>query len=536
VPGAELADGTVRYRRTFTVPVAWPADGELVLHFGAVNHCAEVSVNGHDVGRHEGGWTPFELRSTARCWSTGEQTVEVLVSYPPLLAPSADSWGMQEVPHGKQTWYGTNAGIWQSVTLLHRPSHHLEDVLVRTEAGQRRRHRHRDRRRPRPGRRHRRPGRARGAARRQHLRRGAQRAGPGRRVGRRGRPAGPVGHRAVAPAVVALRPGHLLGSVELVDADGTVTDAVTVTTGFRTVETKDGLILLNGEPIELRGILDQDYHPGSELKAATVEELEQLFTEVKRLGFNLLRCHIRRPDPIYFDIANRVGLMVWAELPSWQRFTKRSAAAAEALLEEMITLDGHHPSIVAWSVVNESWGVDLADAEPARLDGPHPALGQDARAEHAGGGQLRLRDQLPRAHRPRRLPRLPRHARAPGQLGRVGRRVRRPPGLELHPVRRRERTGEEPLVVSEFGNWGLPDIAEMAGPDGVDPWWAAPAATGPSARPRPPTRSAASTSTAWTRSSAPGRASSRPPSASSCSAPATRSARCGAARRSPATC
>jgi hypothetical protein len=56
----------------------------------------------------------------------------------------------------------------------------------------------------------------------------------------------------------------------------------------------------------------------------------------------------------------------------------------------------------------------------------------------------------------------------------VGRRVRRPPGLELHAVRRRERTGEEPLVVSEFGNWGLPDIAEMAGPDGVDPWWAAP--------------------------------------------------------------
>jgi hypothetical protein len=56
----------------------------------------------------------------------------------------------------------------------------------------------------------------------------------------------------------------------------------------------------------------------------------------------------------------------------------------------------------------------------------------------------------------------------------VGRRVRGPAGLELHPVRRRERTGEEPLVVSEFGNWGLPDIAEMAGPDGVDPWWAAP--------------------------------------------------------------
>ena len=89
VPGAELADGTVRYRRTFTVPSSWPADGELVLHFGAVNHCAEVSVNGHDVGRHEGGWTPFELPVDRSLLVDGEQSVEVLVSYPSLLAPSA---------------------------------------------------------------------------------------------------------------------------------------------------------------------------------------------------------------------------------------------------------------------------------------------------------------------------------------------------------------------------------------------------------------------------------------------------------------
>jgi hypothetical protein len=221
------------------------------------------------VGRHEGGWTPFELAVDRSLLVEGEQTVEVLVSYPPLLAPSADSWGMQEVPHGKQTWYGTNAGIWQSVTLLHRPSHHLEDVLVRTEAAS---------------------GVVTGTATVAAPARpapppswscarcSATAAPPSWRAASRswstGRPARSAGWTCRSPC---RRPGCgrpsdpaiYSGSVELVDADGSVTDAVTVTTGFRTVETKDGLILLNGEPIELRGILDQDYHPGSELKAAT---------------------------------------------------------------------------------------------------------------------------------------------------------------------------------------------------------------------------------------------------------------------------
>jgi len=58
----------------------------------------------------------------------------------------------------------------------------------------------------------------------------------------------------------------------------------------------------------------------------------ELFTTAQRLGFNLLRCHIKRPDPVYFEIAGRRGMLVWAALPSWQRFTPR-AAAAEDLLE-----------------------------------------------------------------------------------------------------------------------------------------------------------------------------------------------------------
>ena len=474
VPGAELADGTVRYRRSFGVPAEWPADGELVLRFGAVNHCAEVSVNGRPVGRHEGGWTPFELPVDRSLLVEGEQTVEVLVSYPPLLAPSADSWGMQEVPHGKQTWYGTNAGIWQSVDLVHRPAHHLEDVLVRTDAAS---------------------GVVTGTATVAAAGPAGSRAvlvvreqlpGGGDAVVASSEPvlvdgsAGEVGRIERSVTVPSPRlwspadPALYSVSVELQDAAGAVADAVTVTTGFRTVDTKDGLVLLNGEPIELRGILDQDYHPGSELRAATVAELEELFTEVKRLGFNLLRCHIRRPDPVYFDVANRVGLMVWAELPSWQRFTKRSAAAAEGLLEEMITLDGHHPSIVAWSVVNESWGVDLADAEQrawmartqrwAKTLAPSTLVVDNSACET----NFHVHTDLDDFHVYRGMP----ERRASWDAW-VDEFVDRP-AWSFTPYGDAERTGEEPLVVSEFGNWGLPDIAALAGPDGLDPWWAAP--------------------------------------------------------------
>jgi len=132
VPGWELAHGTVRYSRAFTVPADWPEDGMLLLRFAAVNHGAEVRVIGHLLGVHHCGWTPFEVPVDRCLLHGGEQRLEVLVSYPPLLPEDSDAVSLQEVPHGKQTWYGTNAGIWQPVTLEHRPRQHIADVAVRT--------------------------------------------------------------------------------------------------------------------------------------------------------------------------------------------------------------------------------------------------------------------------------------------------------------------------------------------------------------------------------------------------------------------
>ena len=465
VPGCELAHGTVRYARGFAVPDDWPDDGTLVLRFAAVNHAAEVRVNGHLVGAHEGGWTPFELPVDRGLLTDGPQQLDVVVSYPPLLPQDPQAVSLQEVPHGKQTWYGTNAGIWQPVTLEHRPRQHLAHLVVRTEAA---------------------TGRITAAV---EL---AAPPEPGTSVlveVREHAPAGDgavVAHSAGTPVGQALElsavvPDPRLWSpsspslydvtVQLVTA-GSVTDTVTARTGLRTVTTKDGRVLLNGAPIELRGILDQDIHPGSTLRSGNGAELEELFAQAQRLGFNLLRCHIKRPDPVYFEIADRLGMMVWAELPSWQRFTARSAAAAEDLLEQMLRLDGHHPSIVAWTVVNESWGVDVRDEEQrawlrathqrAKELSPETLVVDNSACE----SNFHVRTDLDDFHVYRGIPE--RRAAWDAWVDDFATR----PAWTFSPYGDAERTGEEPLVVSEFGNWGLPDMTNALGPEGADPWWA----------------------------------------------------------------
>ncbi len=471
VPDCQLANGTVRYARTFTVPDGWPADGALVLRFGAVNHAAEVLLNGHVVGRHEGGWTPFAVPVDRHLLTGADELLEVVVSYPPLLPAQPGGTSLQEIPHGKQTWYGTNAGIWQPVVLEHRPPQHLAAARVRTEAATGR------------------------VTARVTL---AEPARPGTRVDLVVREHAEAGDGPTAARVQIFPPpdtgtgGEVLDLLAVVAAPrawspdhphlydvvvelhqhGALVDATTVTTGFRTVETKNGAVLLNGEPIEIRGVLDQDYHPGNELRARRGEELEELFAAAKRLGFNLLRCHIKRPDPVYFEVADRLGLLVWAELPSWQRFTPRAAAAAESLLTEMIHVDGHHPCIVAWTVVNESWGVDLRDAgQRAWLGRTQRRAGEmvpDALVvdNSACESNFHVRTDLDDFHVYRGIP-----ERRANWDAWVDEFVSRP-AWTFSPYGDAERSGDEPLVVSEFGNWGLPDITEATGPDGTEPWWA----------------------------------------------------------------
>ncbi len=111
------------------------AGTEMCLRFGAVSYFAEVRVNGHEVGRHEGGWLPFECRLDPALLR-GENLLDVSCLLPvgdPATSPEAP---FAEIPHGKQSWYGPQGGIWQSVTLeLRHPCHLARAAIHRDPSG-----------------------------------------------------------------------------------------------------------------------------------------------------------------------------------------------------------------------------------------------------------------------------------------------------------------------------------------------------------------------------------------------------------------
>ena len=93
----------------------------------------------------------------------------------------------------------------------------------------------------------------------------------------------------------------------------------------------------------------------------SVEFLEDQFRKAKELGLNCLRCHIKAADPRYYEVADRMGMLIWTELPNGGMATDRSRGRKEKLLKGIVDRDGNHPSIIIWTIINENWGVDLVN-------------------------------------------------------------------------------------------------------------------------------------------------------------------------------
>ena len=90
----------------------------------------------------------------------------------------------------------------------------------------------------------------------------------------------------------------------------------------------EGHLLLNGRILYLRGALDQDYYPGLIYTPFSDAELEDQFRKARHMGLNCLRTHIKITDPRYYDAADRVGLLIWTELPNWENLTEQTRRRA----------------------------------------------------------------------------------------------------------------------------------------------------------------------------------------------------------------
>ena len=149
-------------------------------------------------------------------------------------------------------------------------------------------------------------------------------------------------------------------NVQLLE-NGKQVDAVKSYCGLRKIEIardSQGVnrILLNGKFVMQVGPLDQGFWPDGIYTAPTDEALRSDIEMEKKLGFNMVRKHVKvEPDRWYYW-ADKLGLMVWQDMPSGNNKTDESRKQFETELEKLIETHHNHPSIIMWVVFNEGWG------------------------------------------------------------------------------------------------------------------------------------------------------------------------------------
>ncbi len=251
--------------------------------------------------------------------------------------------------------------------------------------------------------------------------------------------------------------------------------------GFREIRIEQGCILLNDRPIYLHGALDQDYWPSTIVMAPDEDVLRSEMMQAKALGLNLLRCHIKPPDPRYLTWADRLGLLVWEEIPSFGRLTPLSRQRVRRALHLLLERDRLHPSFALLTIANEDWGPNLARDESARqwLKDEFLMLKQHA-------GNRLIIDNSPcfggspetdNFHVISDVEDFHRYLLIPDAAQRWSEWLAEfatHPAYTFSPTQEARRQGNEPLVVSEFGQWGLPNERGYTSQHGHEPAWFSP--------------------------------------------------------------
>jgi beta-galactosidase/beta-glucuronidase len=394
--GDESFHQVIWYRKTFELPAEW--DGERIhLHFGAVDYRARVWVNDRFAIEHEGGHTPFSVDITDLL-ASGEQTLIVRAEDDPHdMAMPRGKQDWEEQPH--HIWYPRTTGIWQSVWLEPLSPAHIQRVRFTPDLARF------------------------GIETEVHVSEASEdlRLELVFKLGDRvlaadtwnlgGREAKRFFHL-VDPGIYRARQEYQWSPEQptLIDVelklwhDETLLDEVNSYTALRTVEVRDGRFQLNGRPYFLRLALDQGYWDESLLAAPNDEALSKDVELAKAMGFNGVRKHQKVEDPRYLYWADRLGLLVWEEMPSAYAFTPKAVERVTREWLEVIDRDYNHPCIVAWVCFNESWGVpDLPVSEAQRhfvsglyhltktLDSSRPVVGNDG-WEHIETDLLTIHD------------------------------------------------------------------------------------------------------------------------------------------------
>lgn len=314
-------------------------DGRLLLHFGAVDQLCEVFVNGKLAGKHEGGYLPFGFDITDLV-SDGESLIEVRVT--DTLNHDL-AWGKQCYKRGGM-WYTPISGIWQSVWAEWVPETYIKALKITPDL------------------------------------RGIDLEVEGGNEEKTLLFEGKELHFSGEHFRLEVENGEFwtpesprLYDLTLISGE----DRVETYFALRTVETSGNKILLNGKPYFFHGLLDQGYYSDGIYTPATPEGLRFDVLEMKRLGFNMLRKHIKIEPELFYYYCDKYGMAVFQDLVNCgnynfiidtalptvglkkgvsHRASPRRRAHFEADTKKTLNILYNHPSVCYYTLFNEGWG------------------------------------------------------------------------------------------------------------------------------------------------------------------------------------
>lgn len=354
------------YKKAFSLPEGFASgEGELILHFGAVDQYADVFLNGEHIGSHTGGYLPFSFSVQEHIKPQNE-----------LLVCVRDPLDIH-LPYGKQRerrggmWYTPHSGIWQSVWLEFLPRGAVLDITVSSTD--------------------------------------TQATITVKTESKRATLRYFDGDEEISvdfSESITLSPK----SARLWSPDGpnlypfTIsTEAETVSSYFalRRLEVKrvngKSRFFLNGKPYFLNGVLDQGYFKGGIVVPASPSDYEKDILSMKALGFNMLRKHIKVELPAFYEACDRLGMIVFQDavnngkysfffqtaLPTvafkrmprlFLRKSRRAKAFFRTHTMNMLKELCFYPSVLLFTIFNEGWGQADAEALYKELKGLYPDM------------------------------------------------------------------------------------------------------------------------------------------------------------------
>lgn len=330
-------DEILIYNRNFTLPEGF-LKSRLLLHFGAVDQYCKVYANGKLIGEHEGGYIPFSFDITEQLCD-GENVLKVEVSDP------LDT----ELAYGKQTkkrggmWYTPVSGIWQTVWMESVYDSYIENIRITPTSD----------------------------SVTIEIIGGSDK----NRLILEGKEYDFEKIITVSPekAECWTPDNPKLYDFSVISGD----DKIESYFALREVKIDGNKILINGEPQFFNGLLDQGYFPDGIFLPATPEGFKNDILTMKKLGFNMLRKHIKIEPELFYYYCDKYGMFVFQDLVNSGKYnffidtalptiglkrgiahkaSKKRREAFEKTAEETVALLYNHPSIVYYTLFNEGWG------------------------------------------------------------------------------------------------------------------------------------------------------------------------------------